>query len=161
MAEQENNIVRRRFSSVLEPLNITNNSGIFGCCFEFFQPRNKILPTVIQPGNCEFVEINPQRRLRIINIAPTDEANIKKSDNNCFAQDEGKVECDSELSEEEYWFENAAPNRLPVIQPLPQPPQSRIINKFEPQESSQVGTPKNLEDDDYFSWQIAKEEHKY
>jgi len=148
MAEQDNNIVRRRFSSVLEPLNITNNSGIFGCCFEFFQPRNKILPTVIQPGNCEFVEINPQRRLRIINIAPTDEANTKKSDNNCFAQDEGKVvESESELSEEEYWFENAAPNRLPVIQPLPQPQQSRIINKFEPQESSQVGTPKNLEDD--------------
>jgi len=146
MTEQENNIRRRRFLSVLEPLNITNNSGLFGCCVDFFQPRNKILPTVIQPGNCEFVEINPQRRLRIINISPGDPAK-KDGDNNCFAQDEGKVGCESELSEEEYWFENAAPNRLPVIQPLPQPPQSRIINKFEPRESSQAGTPKNLEED--------------
>lgn len=148
MAEEENNIRRRRFLSVLEPLNITNNSGLFGCCVEFFQPRNKILPTVIQPGNCEFVEINPQRRLRIINISPGEESAIKNdSDKSCFAQDQGKPECISELSEEEYWFENAAPNRLPVIQPLPQPPQSRIINKFEPRESSQVGTPKNLEED--------------
>jgi len=148
MAEEENNIRRRRFLSVLEPLNITNNSGLFGCCMEFCQPRNKILPTVIQPASCEFVEINPQRRLRIININPGEESAIQpESDNTCFARDQGKPECISELSEEEYWFENAAPNRLPVIQPLPQPPQSRIINKFEPRESSQVGTPKNLEDD--------------
>lgn len=148
MADEESTLPRRRFLSILEPLNITNNSGLFGCCGDFCQPRNKVLPTVIQPGNCEFVEINPQRRLRIINIKPGDENNIvKNADNNCFAQDQGKTECESELSEEEYWFENAAPNRLPVIQPLPQPQQSRIINKFEPRESSQAGTPKNLEDD--------------
>eukprot|EP00091_Calanus_sinicus_P016900 TRINITY_DN36541_c0_g1_i1.p1 TRINITY_DN36541_c0_g1~~TRINITY_DN36541_c0_g1_i1.p1 ORF type:complete len:113 (+),score=6.64 TRINITY_DN36541_c0_g1_i1:159-497(+) len=102
MAEQENNIRRRRFLSVLEPLNITNNSGLFGCCVEFCQPRNKILPTVIQPGNCEFVEINPQRRLRIINISPGDESEVAVSgDNTCFAQDQRKPECESELSEEE------------------------------------------------------------
>ena len=54
--------------------------------------------------------------------------------------DDVSSENEDEGEEEDYWFENAAPNRLPVIQPPLQQPQhlqqSRIINKFEPQAST-------------------------
>ena len=51
------------------------------------------------------------------------------------------------LSEEEdYWFENAAPTRLPVIQPPPLQPLNRIINKFEPRTQPSISI-KSLEED--------------
>ena len=49
----------------------------------------------------------------------------------------------SSSEEEEYWFENAAPRRMPIEQPAPNKrrgageQQNRIFNKFEPQ-----GTPR-------------------
>jgi len=70
-------------------------------------------------------------------------------DNLMFAQDNGKAECVSEESgDEEYWFENAAPRRLPVIQPPPSVYTTRIINKFEPRvQPVMEGMCKRYEDD--------------
>ena len=109
------------------------------CCFDLFESRNKIVPSVI-PHNCEdfdFVEISPQRRLRVIHLKPFQ--------NRGFGLEEETSTGDE--TDEEYWFENAAPKRLPVIQPQPQPQQNRIINKFEPREPRSVGnSSKNLHD---------------
>ena len=55
---------------------------------------------------------------------------------------ESSTESSSSEEEEEYWFENAAPRRMPIEQPSPNKKrggdqQNRIFNKFEPQ-----GTPR-------------------
>ena len=115
------------------------NENVSSCCFDIFETKNKVIPTLVQiPGDFDFIEISPQRRLRIINIKPF------KNVENETTETEGGEE---DLSEEEYWFENAAPDRLPVIQPQPQPQQSRVINKFEPREPPSVSgaaTPKHV-----------------
>ena len=115
------------------------NENVSSCCFDIFDTKNKVIPTLVQiPGDFDFMEISPQRRLRIINIKPFENIEKKTTD---------PVSGEEDLSEEEYWFENAAPNRLPVIQPQPQPQQSRVINKFEPREPPSVScaaTPKHV-----------------
>ena len=42
------------------------------CCFDMFENRNKIVPSVIlqNSGDFDFVEINPQRRIRVIHLKP-------------------------------------------------------------------------------------------
>ena len=45
---------------------------------------------------------------------------------------------DSESEEEEYWFENAAPKRLPIQPAEPKRTQNRIFNKFEPQSPPRI-----------------------
>ena len=113
------------------------------CCTEFLAPRNKVLPHGLEPlgtDGTQYVEPSPGRRLRVLCVRPTHPATPTSS----AEYKKKKAEEDGELSEEEYWFESAAPDRLPVIQPLPPPPQSRIINKFEPREpasSSALGSP--------------------
>merc|ERR1719228_2700306 len=84
-------------------------------------------------------------------MGPKDSATEEKEEGQegemCFAQDTGKAE-EEESGEEEYWFENAAPSRLPVVQPPPQVHTSRIINKFEPRVQTQIdGVGKRFEDD--------------
>ena len=111
------------------------------CCGDFLAPRNRVLPHGLEPlarGGVQYVEPGPGRRLRVLCVRPTNPPSPASTTSGTKSKGE------DELSEEEYWFENAAPNRLPVIQPLPPPPQSRIINKFEPQEpssSSILGSP--------------------
>ena len=115
------------------------NENVSSCCFDIFETKNKVIPTLVQqPGDFDFIEISPQRRLRIINIKPFKDLETEVVESEAGEED---------LSEEEYWFENAAPNRLPVIQPQPQPQQSRVINKFEPREPPTVScaaTPKHV-----------------
>ena len=112
------------------------------CCAEFLAPRNKVLPHSLEPlgeDGVQYVEPSPGRRLRVLCARPsTNSPGSKSSDVGDKATQQ--VEDEGELSEEEYWFESAAPNRLPVIQPLPPPPQSRIINKFEPREPANAAT---------------------
>ena len=105
------------------------------CCFDMFENRNKIVPSVIleNSGDFDFVEINPQRRIRVIHLKP-----YQSFGEHIVNEEDGNDELD-DTEDEEYWFENAAPKRLPVIQPQPQPQQNRIINKFEPREPSNVG----------------------
>ena len=116
------------------------NENVSSCCFDIFETKNKVIPTLVQiPGDFDFIEISPQRRLRIINIKPFQNVEKETTTETAAAEED--------LSEEEYWFENAAPNRLPVIQPQPQPQQSRVINKFEPREPPSVSgsaTPKHV-----------------
>ena len=114
------------------------------CCAEFLAPRNKVLPHSLEPlgeDGVQYVEPSPGRRLRVVCARPSSKTaspGFKYLDVGDKAAKE--VNSEDELSEEEYWFESAAPNRLPVIQPLPPPPQSRIINKFEPREPSNAAT---------------------
>ena len=113
------------------------------CCSDFLAPRNRVLPHGLEPlgeAGVQYVEPSLGRRLRVLCVKPS---NPPSSDSVDVKKD-SKAEDEGELSEEEYWFESAAPNRLPVIQPVPPPPQSRIINKFEPREPSSasiVGSP--------------------
>ena len=87
------------------------NENVSSCCFDIFETKNKVIPTLVQiPGDFDFIEISPQRRLRIINIKPF--KNVENETTETVGGEE-------DLSEEEYWFENAAPDRLPVIQPQP------------------------------------------
>ena len=117
------------------------------CCADFLAPRNKVLPHSLEPlgeDGVQYVEPSPGRRLRVLCARPSTNSaspGSKSSGDKATQQ----MDDEGELSEEEYWFESAAPNRLPVIQPLPPPPQSRIINKFEPREpansATQLGSP--------------------
>ena len=117
------------------------------CCADFLAPRNKVLPHSLEPlgeDGVQYVEPSPGRRLRVLCARPSTNSaspGSKSSGDKATQQ----MDDEGELSEEEYWFESAAPNRLPVIQPLPPPPQSRIINKFEPREpansANQLGSP--------------------
>ena len=118
-----------RMAALLEQLRSIS------CCAEFLAPRNKVLPHSLEPlgeDGVQYVEPSPGRRLRVLCARPTPNSASPGSKSSDKANQQ--VEDEGELSEEEYWFESAAPNRLPVIQPLPPPPQSRIINKFEPRE---------------------------
>ena len=118
-------------ASVMEEMQ----DSVATCCFDLFENRNKIVPSVIleNSGDFDFVEINPQRRIRVIHLKP-----YQSFGEHIINDEEGNDEMD-DTEDEEYWFENAAPKRLPVIQPQPQPQQNRIINKFEPREPSNVG----------------------
>ena len=114
------------------------------CCAEFLAPRNKVLPHSLEPlgeDGVQYVEPSPGRRLRVLCARPsTNSASPGSKSSDVGDKANRQVEDEGELSEEEYWFESAAPNRLPVIQPLPPPPQSRIINKFEPREPANAAT---------------------
>ena len=126
---------RTRLAAVLEDAQ----DSLTVCCFDMFEGRNKVVPSVLQSDSAQdfdFVEISPQRRIRVIHLKPFQRFGVTNTE-------EQTEECDGEVDEEEeeeYWFENAAPKRLPVIQPQPQPQQNRIINKFEPRKPS-VGSP--------------------
>ena len=127
---------RPRLAAVVEDLQ----DQVSTCCFDFFD-RNKIVPSIISENaeDFDFVEITPQRRLRVIHLKPFQ--------NNGFTGEVSAETDHEEDTDEEYWFENAAPKRLPVIQPQPQPQQNRIINKFEPREPQNVESPsKNFHD---------------
>ena len=67
------NLPRRVLLSTLSDLN----ENVSSCCFDIFETKNKVIPTLVQiPGDFDFIEISPQRRLRIINIKPFE--NIEK-----------------------------------------------------------------------------------
>ena len=129
---------------------------------------NQILPANPEAPDQEFITFKPGRRIRVVIRRPRDPDLIRRSrrrrrsnasrshscgnsttDAGCGTEEEVLTDDDDddvssenedEGEEEDYWFENAAPNRLPVIQPPLQQPQhlqqSRIINKFEPQAST-------------------------
>ena len=127
---------RTRLGAVLEDVQ----DSLTVCCFDMFEGRNKVVPSVLQSHSAEdfdFVEISPQRRIRVIHLKPFQRFGVTNTEEQT---EECDGEADEEEEEEEYWFENAAPKRLPVIQPQPQPQQNRIINKFEPRKPS-VGSP--------------------
>ena len=128
---ENGSVLRQRMATVMEEMQDT----VATCCFDMFENRNKIVPSVIleNSGDFDFVEINPQRRIRVIHLKP-----YQSFGEHIVNEEEGNDEMD-DTEDEEYWFENAAPKRLPVIQPQPQPQQNRIINKFEPREPSNVG----------------------
>ena len=139
--EEEEVRSRRRMAGLLDHLRTIS------CCAEFLAPRNKVLPHSLEPLGVEdgvqYVEPSAGRRLRVVCARPSTNP-ASPSSKSSDVGDKAKVEEEDELSEEEYWFESAAPNRLPVIQPLPPPPQSRIINKFEPREpanAANLGSP--------------------
>jgi hypothetical protein len=128
---------------------------------------NQILPANNpEAPDQEFITFKPGRRIRVVIRRPNDLDLVRDSrrhqrcgssvhscghsttDAGCGTEEE--LLSDDNNSDdgdggggsdgEDYWFENAAPNRLPVIQPPLPPPQhlSRIINKFEPQASTAV-----------------------
>ena len=139
MESEEPEETRPRCATIFEEAQ----DHVATCCFDLFESRNKIVPSVI-PQNCEdfdFVEISPQRRLRVIHLKPFQ--------NRSFGNEEETSTGDE--TDEEYWFENAAPKRLPVIQPQPQPQQNRIINKFEPREPPSVANTSKSFHDDFIS----------
>ena len=128
---ENGSVLRQRMMTVMEEMQ----DSVATCCFDMFENRNKIVPSVIlqNSGDFDFVEINPQRRIRVIHLKP-----YQSFGENIVKEGEDNEEV-NDTEDEEYWFENAAPKRLPVIQPKPQPQQNRIINKFEPREPSNVG----------------------
>jgi len=153
--DEDEPVPRRRFLSILEPLSFPPSTGcsLFSCCLTA-QPRNKVLPGIVNPGDCEFLEIGNGRRIRVISMRPFNQGEVpEEGDDNqvAFAQDNGKAnDCEQseESGDEEYWFENAAPRRAPIVQPPPSVYSTRIINKFEPQVQPQMeGMCKRFEDD--------------
>ena len=97
------------------------------CCIPCCKQTNKVLPSLAQPYGTEFFTFKHNRKIRIINRYP-----LPKESPLSESQSEIKT-VEERLSDgEEYWFESAAPHRLPVVQPPPSVPVNRIINKFEP-----------------------------
>jgi hypothetical protein len=126
---------------------------------------NQILPANNpEAPDQEFITFKPGRRIRVVIRRPNDLDLVRDSrrhqrcgssvhscghsttDAGCGTEEEVLSDDNNsdggsdDNDDEDYWFENAAPNRLPVIQPPLPPPQhlSRIINKFEPQASTAV-----------------------
>ena len=59
-----------------------------------------------------------------------------ETDSTLTSERKKQIADDTSDEDEDYWFENAAPRRLPIQPPRPSPAvamQSRIFNKFEPQ----------------------------
>ena len=130
-------ITREQFLAVLH-----SNDSVF-CCLPCCKQTNKILPTRNNETNSEFFEFTPSRKIRIINRYPRQDY----LDNwRTESQADTKTLEETLSEDEDYWFENAAPTRLPVIQPPPLQQQNRIINKFEPRTQPSISS-KSLEED--------------
>ena len=114
-----------------------------GCCSG--AQSNKILPVTSGPTQCDFLEIRPHRRIRVVHLRGGGEddldpvkAGLRRSattlsrtlgdfrDGKCEIQRNGSAvkfdkiaressDSDEEEDDDEYWFENAAPKR-PQIQ---------------------------------------------
>lgn len=100
------------------------------------------------PVQCDYLEIKPGRRIRVVHrFGKQVAAGAEESGNAAMVVDcssggggGAAAEKDSDDEEDEYWFENAAPNRLPIQQPPPghRMTTNRIFNKFEPQEPPRI-----------------------
>ena len=111
---------------VLAAIQSSNDSL---CCIPCCKQTNKVLPSLAQPYGTEFFTFKHNRKIRIINRYPQ----IKELCVGESVQSETNKTVEERLSDgEEYWFESAAPHRLPVVQPPPSVSINRIINKFEP-----------------------------
>ena len=111
---------------VLAALQSSNDSL---CCIPCCKQTNKVLPSLAQPYGTEFFTFKHNRKIRIINRYPQ----VKEQCAVDSVQSDTNKTVEERLSDgEEYWFESAAPHRLPVVQPPPSVAINRIINKFEP-----------------------------
>ena len=125
---------------------IRDNEGV-SCCLPFCKQTNRVLPSLIKPTDSEFYTFKASRKIRIIHRLPKPGCPSSSLSRECQSQAETLEETLTEDDDDEdYWFENAAPNRLPVIQPPPPIQMNRIINKFEPQAQPNI-SPKSLDDD--------------
>ena len=139
-------ITREQVLAVLHSQD--SNVSCFPCCK---QTTNKILPTRNNETNSEFFALTPTRKIRIINKYPSqDYLDMRQGE----FQAETRTLEETLSEEEDYWFENAAPTRLPVIQPPPLQPLNRIINKFEPRTQPSIIIRRRC----YFSRADAKKE---
>ena len=108
-------------------------------------PSNKILPVIVSPSSCDFLEIRPNRRIRVIHIRPWSLANTHETmldglpPKDISGNGSSHSQEDQE-GDEDYWFENAAPKRMPIQAAMPRRDRqaSRIINKFEPQSPPRI-----------------------
>lgn len=120
---------------------------------------NRVLPVtsageMVDNRREDYLEVRPQRTVRVVHAMP----NVKQKKRRrkrkmrtgetqsraaSGTADSSTDSSSSSSEEEEYWFENAAPRRMPIEQPAPNKrrgageQQNRIFNKFEPQ-----GTPR-------------------
>lgn len=120
-------------------LAVLQNDDGTTCCLPFCKQTNKVNPTKIQHKDSEFFTFQSNRKIRIINKAPrlgTSSAGQGSCRDQCSETRtlEETLSDEEDDEEEDYWFENAAPNRLPVVQPPPPVHMNRIINKFEPRQ---------------------------
>ncbi len=183
---------RRRLLSLARPLRPPGRCARMCCCccgcgVSAAGGANKVLPVTLAPTDCDYLEIRPHRRIRVVHLYgknPTAAAASKSSPDSAAAagpndhrhrslhrsattisrpdvgdddhhladgggatvenglrlrlpspRGRGTVESEED-EEEDYWFENAAPRRMPI---RPQQssssrhPPNRIFNKFEPQ----------------------------
>ena len=127
------------------------------CCLPFCRRQtNRVLPSQVKPNNSEFYTFKANRKIRIIHQIPLQGSAAAGSfgslGRECQSQADTVEETltdsngDEDEDDEDYWFENAAPNRLPVIQPPPSVQVNRIINKFEPRSQPNI-SPKCLDND--------------
>ncbi len=94
---------------------------------------NKILPVTLAPTDCDYLEMRPNRRVRVIHLPGcarsaadsgpklrrsattiSRNANEKIGSGDTEGEDEDEDEDEEEEEDEEYWFENAAPRRMPI-----------------------------------------------
>ncbi len=117
------------------------------CCGD----ANKVLPVTMSPTECDFLEIRPHRRLRVVHRLPKAPSGplvavppkLRRSGttlSRAFVPPSPRSDDHvSESEDEEYWFENAAPRRTPIQQQIPPAAASRrILNKFEPQQPPSI-----------------------
>ncbi len=117
---------------------------------------------MLAPSDCDYLEIAPNRRIRVVHlygrrggeaaqseVQPAPSGNLRRSSTTLSRTDvkprtrlEEKHDEDDEDEDDEsedYWFENAAPKRMP-IRPVEASKQAqrRIFNKFEPQKPPSI-----------------------
>ena len=83
---------RTRLGAVLEDVQ----DSLTVCCFDMFEGRNKVVPSVLQSHSAQdfdFVEISPQRRIRVIHLKPFQRFGVTNTE-------EQTEECDGDEDEE-------------------------------------------------------------
>merc|ERR1712223_1697957 len=88
--------------------------------------RNKIQPVIFQPNNDLYLQLKPNRRIRVVHI---NGQGALPTTTPYYLQNQGDSDDD-----EEYWFQNADPKRPKITQPAPAKNlPKRIFHKLEPQ----------------------------
>ena len=89
-------------------------------------PQHKIQPVIFQPLNDVYLQLKPNRRLRVIHL--NSQGALPNSQPYYFQNSQ----TDSD-SDDDYWFVHADPKRPKIKQPPASHPPKRIFHKLEPQ----------------------------
>ena len=89
--------------------------------------RNKIEPVIFQPINDIYLQLKPNRRIRVIHLNGQGALPVITP---YYIQNSNS---NSDSDDEEYWFQNADPKRPKIKQPPVKNLPKRIFHKLEPQ----------------------------